>query len=86
MKTKDFEKAIDALGVQEMEIIKFSYQLNGGVAAVYARMGERTYLKWDANGRGYCIDIEGMVEIEAAERYPGYLDYRRDRGFDLKFE
>ena len=40
MKTKDFEQAIEALGAQGLEILKFSYQLNGGVAAVFARMGE----------------------------------------------
>lgn len=91
MKTKDFEKAIKALGVQGLEILKFSYQLNGSVAAVFARMGEYTFLKWDAYGRGFCFDVEpepgsdgepALVEVE----HPEYLDYHRDPDFDLKFD
>lgn len=91
MKTKDFEQAIEALGAQGLEILKFSYQLNGGVAAVFARIGEYTFLKWNAYGRGFCFDVEqepgsdgksALVEVE----HPEYLDYRRDSDFDLKFE
>ena len=83
MKTKDFEQAIEALGAQGLEILKFSYQLNGGVAAVFARIGEYTFLKWDAYGRGFCFDVEpAMAEVE----HPEYLDYRRDPDFDLKFD
>ena len=91
MKTKDFEKAIEAIGVKGLEILKFSYQLNGGVAAVFARIGEYTFLKWDAYGRGFCFDVEqepdtdgkpAMAEVE----HPEYLDYRRDPDFDLKFD
>lgn len=86
MKTKDFEKAIEALGINGLKVTEFSYQLNGGVAAVFARFGEKTFLKWDALGRGFCVDIEDLNEIEAAARFPHYLDYRRDPDFDLKFD
>lgn len=86
MKTKDFEKAIEALGVQELEIIKFSYELNGGVAAVYAKMGALTWLKWDGLGRGFSFeqsaDMEGCISSSNVD----YLDYRRDADFDLRFE
>jgi len=91
MKIEDFERAIEALGVNELEIIKFSNQLNGGVAAVYARIGDCTFLKWDAHGRGFCFDIEPEpgpdgepVIVEVG--HPEYLDYRRDPDFDLKFD
>lgn len=52
MSTKDFELAIEALGINGLEIVRFSYQVNGGVSAVYARMGELTWVKWDVIGRG----------------------------------
>lgn len=85
MNTASFEKAIDALGVQGLEVTKFSYQLNGGVAAVYGRMGELTFLKWDAAGRGFRFGIEENVEGCTVVSYPEYLDYRRDADFDLRF-
>ena len=85
MKTKDFEKAIEALGVQGLEILKFSYQVNGGVAAVYARMGELTYLKWDAHGRGFTFDFNPDQEC-CVVVHPEYLCYSRDADFDLKFD
>ena len=86
MKTKDFKKAIDALGVRDLEITKFSYQLNGGVAAVYAKIGELTYLMWDAHGRGFTFEIDPDVEGCTVVSHPEYMDYRRDADFDLKFE
>lgn len=91
MKTADFEKAIEALGVQGLEMTKFSYGINGQVAAVYARMGTRTYLKWDHMGRGFFFnveeDISGTDEPFVPEiNFPEYLDYRRDADFDLRFE
>lgn len=85
MRTADFEKAIGALGVQGLEIVKFSYQLNGGVAAVYGRMGEQAYLKWDAAGRCFRFDIEADMKEHVSISYPEYLDYRRDKDFDLTF-
>lgn len=85
MNTANFEKAIDALGVQGLEVTKFSYQLNGGVAAVYGRMGELTFLMWDAAGRGFRFDIEEGVEGCTEVSHPEYLDYRRDADFDLRF-
>ena len=86
MKTEDFEKAIEALGVHGLEIIKFSYQLNGGVAAVYARMGGLTWLKWDAAGRGFRFEQPENMEGCISSANVMYLDYRRDPYLDLKFE
>jgi len=86
MKTIDFETAIEALGVHGLEITKFSYQVNGGVAAVYARMGELTHLMWDATGRGFIFEINPNQEGCTVVSHPEYLDYRRDPDFDLKFE
>ena len=85
MRTTDFEKAIDALGVQGLEVKKFSYG-NSQVAAVYAQMGENKYLMWDASGRGFIYDVDPDAEIRTIEKFPEYLDYRRDAEFDLTFE
>lgn len=91
MKTVDFEKAIEALSVNGLEITKFSYGINHQVVAVYAKMGERTFLKWDDIGRGFCFDIDEEIDgdgqaIVPGVKHPEYLDYRRDADFDLKFE
>ena len=85
MNTASFEKAIEALGVRGLEVTKFSYQLNGGVAAVYGRMGQLTFLMWDASGRGFRFDINPNLEGCTEVSHPEYLDYRRDVDFDLTF-
>lgn len=85
MKTEHFEQAIAALGVQGLEITKFSYTLNGQVAAVYARMGELTYVMWDYFGHAFRFDIPEGTEACTVVSRPEYLDYRRDTAFDLKF-
>lgn len=86
MKTTDFEKAIEALGVQDLEVLKFSYTLNGQVASVYGRIGESTYVMWDSNGRGFIVTLNFDLEGVVPPRHPEYLDYSRDSGFDLKFD
>lgn len=88
MNTNHFEKAIDALGVQGLEITKFSYGINGQVVRVYARMSELKYIMWDANGRGFVFEINENEEGQwsGMDTHPEYLDYRRDAGFDLTFE
>lgn len=86
MKTTDFEKAIDALGVQNLEVTKFSYTVNGQVSAVYGQLGESTFVMWDANGRGFTITLNYELEGVRPPRYPEYLDYQRDNGFDLTFD
>lgn len=86
MSTKDFERAIEGLGIQGLEIIEFAKQLNGGVSEAYARMGGLTWLKWDAIGRGFRFDqpedMEGCISTASVR----YLDYRRDADIDLRFE
>lgn len=91
MKTVDFEKAIEALSVNELEVTKYSYGINGQVVAVYAKMGERTLLKWDYCGRSFCLDIDEEIDVDGQAivpevNHPEYLDYRRDADFDLKFD
>jgi hypothetical protein len=86
MKTKDFEKAIEALGLQSLEVLKYSYGVNGQVVAVYAKLGDLTHLMWDTAGRGFRFDIEEGMEGCRTTPYPEYLDYRRDVDFDLKFD
>lgn len=90
MKKKDFEKAIEALGVNGLEILEFSQDSKDNVRAAYARMGEHTYIKWDNFGRGFVFDVEPepgsdgeliQIEIENLE----YLDYRHDPDFDIHF-
>lgn len=86
MKTRDFEKAIEALGVNGLEITKFSYDINGGVAAVYGCMGESTFLMWDRIGRGFSIALDYDLEGVEPPRHPEYLNYDRDADFDLRFD
>lgn len=85
MNTSDFEKAIDALGVQGLELTKFSYGINRQVVAVYGRMGQLTFLKWDMSGRGFRFEINPNLEGCITVSHPEYLDYRRDADFDLRF-
>lgn len=86
MHTRDFERAIEALGVSGLEIKKFSYGINKGVVAVYAQLGALTFLKWDNGGRAFRFDICENEEGQYNVSHPEYLDYRRDADFDLKFE
>jgi len=86
MKTRDFEKAIEALGVNGLEVTKFSFGVNGQMVAVYACLGELTRLMWDRQGRGFRFDIDEDMEGCISSQHPEYLDYRRDADFDLIFE
>lgn len=86
MKTSVFEKAIEALGVNGLEVTKFSYGVNGQVVAVYAQMGESTFLMWDRYGRGFSISLNFDLEGVEPPRHPEYLNYDRDADFNLKFD
>lgn len=86
MKTTDFEKAIEALGVKDLTVTKYSYAARGQVGAVYGQLGESTFVMWDANGRGFTITLNYELEGIRPPRYPELMDYRRDSGFDLTFE
>jgi hypothetical protein len=85
MTRKDFKQAIESLGIQDLKVLKYSHELNGGVAAVYAKMGSMTFLKWDGMGRGFRFDMEAGVECCISSATVYYLDYRRDADFDLRF-
>ena len=88
MKSRDFEKAIDALGVQELKILEMvqGWRAHGHVTAVYAMIGDLTYLFWDASGRGFRFDLNPKTDGCRGVRNYQYLDYSRDRDFDLTFE
>lgn len=86
MKITDFEKAIDALGVQGLEILEFKSPDGGEVRECYARLGELTWLKWDLMGRGFRFEQEAGIEGCISSDHAAYLDYLRDVDFDLKFD
>jgi len=86
MKIVDFEKAIDALGVQGLEILEFKTPNGSEVRECFAKMGDLVWLKWDASGRGFRFDQESDVEGCISSDHAAYLDYRRDKDFDLKFD
>ena len=86
MKIEDFEKAIDALGVKDLEILEFKMTIGKGVKECYAKMGQLTWLMWDATGQGFRFDQPQGVEGCISSDHAAYLDYRRDADFDLKFE
>ena len=85
MTKNDFQKAIESLGVMDLEILRFSENVNGLTVAVYARMGQLTWIKWDYMGRGFRFeqpaDIEGCISSDTVM----YLAYDRDPYLDLKF-
>lgn len=90
MNTKSFEQAIDALGVRDLEIIRFCYEDPAAkplstVKEVYARQGELTWLKWDALGRGFRFDQPSEEECCISSATVQYLDYMRDKDYDLTF-
>lgn len=86
MKIADFEKAIDALGVQGLEILEMKTPNGADVRECYAKMGELVWLKWDESGRGFSFEQEDDIEGCISSDHAAYLDYRRDKDFDLKFE
>ena len=77
MKIADFERAIDALGVQGLEILEMKTPNGADVHECYA--------KWDESGRGFSFEQEDDIEGCISSDHASYLDYRRDKDFDLKF-
>lgn len=88
MRIKDFEMAIDALGVEGLTITEMKLSATSGreVGSVYGKIGQLTYLWWDANGRGFRFDINPNLEGCTEVSHPEFLDYRRATEFDLKFD
>lgn len=88
MRTADFEKAIDGLSVHGLEIMemKINAKEGGKVNAVYGRLGELTFIKWDETGRGFSFEQPSDMEGCICSNDLPYLDYERDSAFDLKFE
>ena len=86
MKIADFERAIDALGVQGLKILEMKTPNGADVRECYAKMGGLVWLKWDESGRGFRFDQEEGIEGCISSDHAAYLDYRRDKDFDLKFE
>ena len=88
MRTEDFEKAIDGLSVHGLEIMemKINAKEGGKVNAVYGRLGELTFIKWDEIGRGFSFEQPSDMEGSICSNDLPYLDYKRDSAFDLRFE
>ena len=86
MKIQDFEIAIDALNC-DINIDEFKI-LKGKVRCCFAHRG-RTLLMWDESGRAFSTPMftEDEKEIDSDTHVNIPLEcYRRDSGFDLKFE
>ena len=90
MKTADFEKAIDALGVQGLEIDEFKMAANSGgqVNLVYGHTSALTII-WDESGRAFSTSLyqetESFIEFDSGKALSGRR-IKRDTSFDLKFE
>ncbi len=86
MRIADFERAIDALGVQGLEIMEFRAPDGRSVRECYARMGELTFLKWDEAGRAFSFEQPSDMECCISTHDLPFLDYKRDKDFDLVFD
>lgn len=86
MRIEDFERAIDALGVQGLEIMEFKTPEGLSVRECYARMGELTFLKWDEAGRAFSFEQPSDMECSISTHHLPFLDYERDKDFDLVFD
>ena len=84
MKIKDFENAIDALGmVVSIDEVKLS---NGMVRLVLGHT-QHNLLIWDSAGRAFSIHYEEPYFCtEENHEYHRISEYERDPVFDLKFE
>lgn len=84
MRTKDFEKAIDALNCSiEIDEMK----LRGGQVRLVLGHQTHALLLWDENGRGFSIPYsEPYFCTEENHAFHDIDDYNRDTAFDLKFE
>lgn len=85
MTKDDFQKAIEAMGIMDLEILRFSEGVNGQTVAVYACMGQLTWIKWDYLGRGFRFDQPADMEGCVSSDNVMYLSYNRDSYLDLKF-
>lgn len=87
MRTKDFEKAIDALN---LGIIIDEVKLrHGHVRQVIAHQGDKGIV-WDENGHAFTISLKKDIYIAPNEdgvweRVKGY-PLNRNKLYDLKFE
>lgn len=90
MKTSDFEKAIESLCVQGLEIDEVKMKTNSG-GHVHQVNGHTNKLKvvWDGSGRAFTMandqECEGFIELGTGKAVNGYR-LKRDAEFDLKFE
>lgn len=90
MKTIDFEKAIDALCVDGLEIDEFKLAANSGgqVRQVNGHTKALT-LVWDESGRAFSTHIdqesESFIELGSGKAITGRR-LKRDIPFDLKFD
>ena len=88
MRTADFEKAIEALGCEPLEmVIEKPGSVNSSVKAAYGQVKDATtYVMWDETGRAFAYVQQEGSEDCVSEYNLKSLPYERDEKFDLKFE
>ena len=85
MKTRDFEKAIDALAMEGL--VKDEVTLRrGSVTMFYAHIGSKL-LKWGPFGACYSCEfwLKNPKETTLVHRHIRAASWRRTKMYDLKF-
>ena len=85
MTIKDFEKAINALGVNGLSIREFRTPNGRDVKQAYAWIVPLTWVMWDSVGRAFRFEQSSHEENCIKDDVLPYLDYSRDKDFDLTF-
>ena len=85
MTIKEFEKAIDALGVHGMSIRDFRTPNGWDVRQAYAWIVPLTWIMWDDVGRAFRFVQPENEENCITDDVLPFLDYSRDKDFDLTF-
>jgi len=85
MTIKEFEKAIDALGVHGMSIRDFRTPNGRDVRQAYAWIVPLTWIMWDDVGRAFRFVQPENEENCITDDVLPFMDYSRDKDFDLTF-
>ena len=84
MRTKDFEKAVEAVGAEILQM-RYNAKTGGQVLSCIGKIGELTYIMWDEGGRAFVFNQDPDGEDCVSEFNMMALPYERDKNFDLKF-
>jgi len=85
MKTKDFEKAVEAIGAEILGL-RYYAKTGGTVISCVGKMNDLTFIKWDDAGRAFVYNQDPGSEDCVSEYNIYSLPYERDSKFDLVFE